>query len=114
MNSLTDRPHPEARGIILVGVLLQSLHILFGITGIIAALVAMTNGERTEGTLYESHRRWQIMTFWVGLGGYAIALWLWSAYDYSWPLIVVFSYIMYRVLTSLVYWLSEQPLNRFT
>ena len=92
--------------------LLQALHILFGITAIIGMLIAHTHLASTKGTIYYSHLKWQLVTFWCAFAGYAIAAGLWMYTDNSWPVLVVAGFVAYRLVVNVRRWLSEQPIDR--
>jgi uncharacterized membrane protein len=47
--------------------LLQSLSFLFGLTGIAGIILNYLKLDEVKGTWLESHFRWQISTFWIGL-----------------------------------------------
>ena len=46
---------------------LYGVSIFFGITSIIAIIMNYVKKGDVQGTLYESHFRWQIRTFWFGM-----------------------------------------------
>ena len=102
----------KARKLSLLGIILQALHPLFGITAVIGFLVAITSKKSTEGTLYQSHIKWQIVTFWFGFVGYAVAFFLWSKLGITWPVVLVFLFIAYRVFSNINRWLHKQALER--
>jgi len=74
MNDLTP-PAAAARGddlaslrtLTLVIYILYALSAFVGITAIVAIIVNYVKRDDARGTLYESHFRWQIRTFWFGL-----------------------------------------------
>ncbi len=55
------------RQITLIVYVLQAASFLFGLTLIAAVVVNYVKREDVAGTLYESHFRWQIRTFWFTL-----------------------------------------------
>lgn len=46
---------------------LYGISIFFGITSIVAIIINYVKKSDVEGTIYESHFRWQIRTFWYSL-----------------------------------------------
>jgi len=46
---------------------LYAATLISGVTGIIAIILNYVKRDDVVGTLYESHFRWQIRTFWFGL-----------------------------------------------
>jgi len=109
---VTDGQIQQCRRLALLGILLQALHILFGVTAIIGMLIAHTRLDSTHGTLYYSHLKWQLVTFWLALPAYAAAAWLWLFADSHWPVLMVAAFVVYRLAVSVHYWWSEQPINR--
>lgn len=106
-------PHVEkARNLTLLVMLLMALHILFGITGVIGMLVAHMKRHSTQGTIYETHLLWLIVTFWVALAGYAVAFWAWSVLHMLWPLFLVTGFVAYRLSVNLRHWLAHQRMER--
>ena len=74
---------------------LYAFSCLFGITAIVAIVINYIKKEDVAGTIFESHFRWQIRTFWFGLlwltigwmtiiflVGFAVlfATWVWLVY----------------------------------
>jgi uncharacterized membrane protein len=53
--------------ITLVVYALQAAGFVVGLTFIVAVVINYVKREDVVGTLYESHFRWQIRTFWYGL-----------------------------------------------
>ena len=51
----------------LVIYVLYALSVLTGITAVVAIIMNYVKKQDVQGTLYESHFRWQIRTFWFGL-----------------------------------------------
>jgi uncharacterized membrane protein len=109
---VNDAQIQQSRRLALLGILLQVLHILFGITAIIGMLIAHTHLASTKGTLYYSHLKWQLVTFWCAFFGYTIAVRLWMNTDIRWPVFVVAGFVTYRLAVNIQYWLSEQPIDR--
>lgn len=96
----------------MLGILLQALHVLFGITAIIGMFIAHTRISGTQDTVYHSHLKWQLTTFWVAFVAYALAAALWIYTDNRWPMLVVAGFVAYRLCINVYYWRLEQPINR--
>lgn len=115
-NNLVDVPDAvslhRARQLALLGILLQGLHVLFGITAVIGVLVAHTKLKETENTPYHSHLRWQITTFWFALGGYVIGFYLWFEQQYPYVVIAVLAWVIYRTLVNLSCWRRKVAIVR--
>ncbi len=92
--------------------LLLALHVLFGVTGIMAMLVAHTRLKSTIDTPYYSHLHWQIVTFWVALSGYVVAVWVWNQTSLLWPVWLVTGFVTYRLLVNLHHWLASLAITR--
>ncbi len=76
-------------------------------------MIISTTGLKTvENTIYHSHLKWQIATFWIGLVAYGIAFFIWQKFGLSWPIVAAFLFVAYRVLTNIKSWTTEEPLNR--
>lgn len=46
---------------------LYGVSIFFGLTAIVAIIMNYVKKDDVQGTLFESHFRWQIRTFWFGM-----------------------------------------------
>ncbi|MBX2878451.1 MAG: hypothetical protein KTR32_00885 [Granulosicoccus sp.] len=78
--------------------LLLLLHPLYGITALIGVIVCHMKKEVTESTVFESHRRWQIWTFWTGTLGYIAAIYYILRMG-SWTiLLVTMIWMLYRIV----------------
>jgi len=63
-----QRPDGPGRNLAIVVYILQALSFfLGGITGLIGVVVNYVKLDEVRGTWIESHFRWQIRTFWIGL-----------------------------------------------
>lgn len=102
----------QARQLVLLGIMLQALHILFGITAFIGVLVTQTRIDSTQGSVYESQLRWQFVTFWIGLAGYAIGFYVWASHGSPWLVLLVLFFLLYRLVISATYWRAAKALRR--
>jgi uncharacterized membrane protein len=63
----TDDRTKAAKSLTQVLYVLYALSFFFGITGLIAVIINYVKKGDVAGTFCESHFRWQIRTFWIGL-----------------------------------------------
>jgi uncharacterized membrane protein len=110
--SNTPTPADQPRRQSVLGIILLALHPLFGITAVIGMLISTTALKSVEGTLYHSHLKWQIATFWIGSIAYFIAFSLWNTLGITWPIVVVFVFVAYRVATNLKHWSNHEAITR--
>jgi len=103
-----DQPRRQS----ILGIILLALHPLFGITAVIGMLISSTSLKSVEGTIYHSHLKWQISTFWFGLAAYVIAFSVWRSFGLTWPIVAAFFFVAYRVSTNFRHWSQHEPLNR--
>lgn len=54
----------SAKKITMIVYVLYAIAIFCGVTGLVAIVVNYVKKDDVKGTLYESHFRWQIRTFW--------------------------------------------------
>lgn len=109
---MSDVHNQRSRSLSLLGILLQSLHFLFGITAIIGMLIAHSRLASTKGTIYYSHLKWQLVTFWCAFAGYAVSAWLWVHTELHWPALVVAGFVIYRLCINAHNWYTEQSIDR--
>lgn len=63
MNDLaTD--HKEAKKLTTIVYALYGIAIIFGVTCLVAIVINYIKKDDVQGTIYESHFRWQMRTFW--------------------------------------------------
>lgn len=78
--------------------LLLLLHPIYGITALIGVIVCHMKQEVTQNTVFESHRRWQIWTFWTGAIGYAASFYYIVRMG-SWTILMVtMVWMLYRIV----------------
>jgi len=107
-----DGKTAAARRLALLGILLQVLHVLFGITAIAGMVISHTLIHKTQGTPYQSQLRWQLVTFWTCAVLYFAAFVLWRQTGSVWLIVVVFLFAVYRIGVSVYYYLKKRPLGR--
>jgi uncharacterized membrane protein len=93
---------------------LMAAYFFFGITAIVAVIINYVKLEETRGTWLESHFRWQIGTFWLGLIGHAIG-WVLMITIIGFPLAfltwaITGIWILYRVVKGWLYLNDGKPL----
>jgi uncharacterized membrane protein len=62
-----DEKMRSARNVTTIIYALYAASFLVGITSIVAIVMNYVKRDDMQGTLFESHFRWQIRTFWFGL-----------------------------------------------
>jgi len=102
----------QSRNLALLGILLQSFYVLFGITAVIGVLISHSKLSSTIGTIYHSQLRWQIITFWTGLLVYAVSIYLWLTQSITWPIVLAFVFVLYRLVVSVFYWRQTRAIDR--
>jgi uncharacterized membrane protein len=119
MNQLTPQSAASGAGstdlaslrtLTLVIYILYALSAFVGITAIVAIIVNYIKRDDTRGTLYESHFRWQIRTFWFGL--------LWATLGVLTVLVgigfIVLAansiWLIYRVVRGFLNWNDGKPM----
>jgi len=98
------------RQLTLLIYILYALSWLAGVTAIVAIVINYVKRQDAAGTLYESHFRWQIRTFWWGL------FWLVLG-TLTTVLLVGFAilfaaaiWFIYRLVKGFLYWNDHRPL----
>jgi uncharacterized membrane protein len=82
---------------------LYAASLIFGITAIVAIVLNYIRKEDVAGTLFESHFRWQIRTFWFSL--------LWGAIGAITFLIVIGMFILFADAVWFIYRIAKGWLN---
>jgi len=109
MNEKLDNP---ARRLVILGILLQALHVLFGFTAVMGMFINHMLIDQSKNTVYHSHLRWQLITFWSCAALYVVAFFAWHLYGAIWPVFAVLMFTFYRIAVCAYYWLVEEPLER--
>lgn len=99
------------RQLTLVTYILYGLAWITGITAIVAIIINYVKLEDTAGTIYESHFRWQIRTFWWSLA--------WSVLGFITlivgvglvVLIVASIWSIYRLVKGWLNWNDQKPMQ---
>jgi uncharacterized membrane protein len=96
----------------MLGIVLQALHVLFGITAIMAFIINMVSKDKVKDTIYESQLAWQQWTFVLGAFAYVIA---WAVFTQtgSFALVLVAGlFVLYRIGTSIYFYATQSELKR--
>jgi len=110
--SLESMLNDDERRFALLGVLLQVLHILFGVTAVIGMYLNHHRLPKMQSILWRNHCRWQLTTFWFGAALYAITILIGLRFSIWWPFIVSAMWVTYRILVSAVGVASKEPPQR--
>ncbi|MBX3600065.1 MAG: hypothetical protein KIS83_07105 [Rubrivivax sp.] len=98
------------RTLTLVIYILYAASAFVGITAIVAIIVNYIKRDDTRGTLYESHFRWQIRTFWFGLLWACLgALTIFIGIGFV-VLAVNSIWLIYRVVRGFLNWNDGKPM----
>ena len=62
-----DEPETGARNLVLAVYILQALGLLLPVLPIVGVILSHLKRDSMRGSVYESHCRWQIRTFWWAL-----------------------------------------------
>ncbi len=92
----------KERQFILLGVLLQALHVFFGVTAFLGMFLNVTRLPSIQSSLWQDHCRWQITTFWVGALLYAITITIGFTQNVWWPFVLAAMWVGYRIISSAV------------
>ena len=109
---MSSNRYSKARRLALLGLILQSLHVLFGFTAVMGMFINHMLIDQSKDTIYHSQLRWQLITFWVSAALYTVAFIIWRNYALGWPAIAVFTFTLYRIGVGIYYFKAEQPLDR--
>lgn len=101
-----------AKRLVVLGLLLQSFHVLFGFTAVIGMFINHMLIDQSKGTVYYSQLRWQLVTFWVCAALYALAFLGWLHLGLLWPAVLVLLFTLYRIGTCTYYCIINQPIER--
>jgi uncharacterized membrane protein len=118
MNDLTP-PAAATRGddlaslrtLTLVIYVLYALSAFVGLTAIVAIIVNYIKRDDARGTLYESHFRWQIRTFWFGLLWACLGALTIFIFGIGFVVLAVNSiWLIYRVVRGFLNWNDGKPM----
>jgi len=106
-------PRPEGFGVRTITqlvYLLQALSFAFGVTAVAGVVLNHLYLTRVRGTWLESHFRWQIRTFWLGLMWSIVGLMTYLLVV-GWVILLgVYLWTLYRVVKGAINFFAERPM----
>lgn len=108
----TEQTHLTSRRLAMLVYLLQLLTVLFGITTIMGVLFNHAQWKAVQGTIAESHFRWQIITFWLTAAVFTSGLVL-KGNPGQYLMISAVVWLYYRAAKGLVALKNNQPAPRY-
>ena len=103
----------EERRFVLLGVLLQVLHVLFGVTAILGMFITVSRLPSMKNALWREQCRWQLTTFWVGAGLYANTLIVGFWLGLWWPFVLAVMWVTYRIISSAIGVATSSNIHRW-
>ncbi len=99
------------RQLTLVTYILYALAWITGITAIVAIIINYVKLEDTAGTIYESHFRWQIRTFWWSLA-WSVLGFITLIVGVGFVVLIVASiWSIYRLVKGWLNWNDQKPMQ---
>jgi uncharacterized membrane protein len=100
----------KLRQLTLIVYILYALSTFTGVSALVAIIVNLVKREDVRGTLYESHFKWQMRTFWWGLlwallGGATV----WIGLGFV-VLAANWVWLVYRIVRGLLNWNDVKPM----
>jgi len=89
---------------------LYAASFLAGITAIVAVIINYVKRQDVAGTIFESHFRWQIRTFWFGLLWALLGVLTWLVLIGWFVLIADGIWIIYRIVKGWLYLNDGRPM----
>lgn len=89
---------------------LQAIGLFVGLTFIAAVVINYVKRDDARGTLFESHMRWQIRTFWWALLWFSLCVLTWVVIVGMIGLFAVEVWIVYRVVKGWLYLSDGRPM----
>lgn len=112
-NGNAPDPRPDGLGertITQAVYLLQALSFAFGVTAVVGVVLNHLYLARVRGTWLETHFRWQIRTFWLGLFWSLLGL-LTYVLVVGWVILLgVYLWTLYRVVKGAINFFAERPM----
>jgi len=113
-NTGTNSLEEGVQNIVLLEYILMGIGFFFPLTSLIAVIIAHVKRSDTTGTWLETHHRYLIRTFWIGLLGYVVGF-VTLFIVVGWVvLIVTWVWILYRVIKGYLYFSDKKPMYTFT
>ncbi len=113
MNETLDASRAQQlRTVTLAVYILQAVGFFVGITFVVGAVVNYVKRDDVRGTIFESHFRWQLRTFWFGLLWSVIGVVTWIVLV-GWVVLAVNAiWVIYRVVKGLLDLYDGKPMYR--
>lgn len=108
--SNTGSDHSGTRTITQVVYLMQALSFAFGVTAVVGVILNHLYLTHARGSWLESHFRWQIRTFWLGLVWGIVGLMTYLLVVGWLILIGVYLWTLYRVVKGAINLFAERPM----
>lgn len=113
--SADNQSNPESedsgtRTIAQLVYILQALSFAFGVTAVAGVVLNHLYLTQVRGTWLESHFRWQIRTFWLGLVWGVVGLMTYILVVGWLILIGVYLWTLYRVVKGAINFFAERPM----
>jgi len=100
----------SAKQTVLLEYILMGVGFFFPLTSLIAVIIAHVKRSDTTGTWLETHHRYLIRTFWIGLLGYVVGF-VTLFIVVGWVvLIVTWLWTLYRVIKGYLYFSDKKPM----
>jgi uncharacterized membrane protein len=100
----------KLRQLTLIVYILYALSTFTGVSAVVAIIINLVKREDVRGTLYDSHFKWQMRTFWWGLlwavlGGATV----WIGLGFV-VLAANWVWLVYRIVRGLLNWNDVKPM----
>ena len=112
-NKAHQEAHNLERKFVVLGVLLQALHVLFGVTAVLGMYLTLGRIQSMNNDLWREHCRWQLTTVWLGAVLYILALTIGLWLGHWLPFILAVMWVSYRILCSALGVFLEQPIRHW-
>lgn len=106
----TQEQLDSLRQLTLIIYLLYALSWFAGLSAVVAIVINYVKREDAAGTIYESHFRWQIRTFWWAVSWAVLGL-ITLIVGVGWIIFgVLVVWLIYRLVKGLLYWNDRRAL----
>ena len=103
----------EERKFVLLGVLLQALHVLFGVTALLGMYLTLGRLPSIKHALWREQCKWQVTTFWVGAALYISTIIIGFLTEQWWPFVLAAMWVTYRILCSAIGVATRSNIHRW-
>jgi len=108
----TQASDEDDRRFAILGVILQALHVLFGVTAILGMYLTLARMPKVNSALWREHYRWQLATFWAGAALYAVTVFIGWKFGQWWPFVLAAMWVSYRIFSSAIGVATRKPIPR--